>query len=339
MTAAPHPPPQPKPVRAAALLLVVCGLCLTLIWIALASGARPLPPAVLVQALVAPEPGNFDHIALWQFRLPRVLAAALAGGALALSGMLLQSAIRNPLAEPQILGLNAGAVLMVTLATALGLAEGWGRPALASTGAFLAFALVMAIASAGRGGPTPIKVTLCGIVISAFAAAITSAVLILDPDTMARLRVWLAGDLGGTNWTMLRAVVPIWTMAVLMALWIGPGLSILALGEVVATGLGLRVRRLRVMAMICAACLCGAAVSLAGPVGFLGLLVPHILAPFTRARPLLAPLAALPLGAALLVGADTMARRLIAPAELSTGVMTGFFGAIVFIVIVSRTIR
>lgn len=338
--------PAPTPARAAPrrwagiallpVLVLTLGLAAAL---GLGLGARPLTPDALFAALFAYDPQNFDHVALWQFRLPRVLGAALAGSGLALSGMVLQSAIRNPLAEPQLLGLNAGAVLFVTLATSFGLSTGWGRSLVAASGAFAVFAVVIATSYSGRGGLSPLKVTLCGIVVSAFAGAVTSAVLILDRATMSALRIWLAGDLGGIGWADLRAALPLWAVGVGMALLVAPRLSLIAMGDAIATGLGVPVHRTRLTAMLAAAALCGAAVTLAGPIGFLGLIIPHVLRPFTGAALRLGFVAALPAGAALLIAADTLARSLIAPVELATGVMTGFLGAAVFILLVLRTVR
>lgn len=332
-------PPARSGASGPGLLLLLVLLLLAVAGAALCIGARPLTPAIVRDALLAYDGGNFDHVALWQFRLPRIAAAALAGSGLALSGLVLQTAIRNPLAEPQLLGLNAGAVLFVVLAAGLGLGAVWGRGLLAATGAFAVFGLVMAIAGAGRGGLAPLRVTLCGIVVSALAGAITSAVLILDRDTMSELRIWLAGDLGNPGWAEVTGILPLWSAGVGMALAVAPQLSVLAMGDTVATGLGVRILRARLLAMAAAALLCGAAVTLAGPIGFLGLIVPHLLRPFTRAKLRLGLVAALPAGAMLLIAADILARRLIAPAELATGVMTGSFGAAVFILMVARLLR
>jgi iron complex transport system permease protein len=306
----------------------------------LAIGARSLSPDDVIAAFLAYDPGNFDHHALWQFRLPRLLAAIVVGACLALSGALLQTMVRNPLAEPQLLGLNAGASLAVVTVSVFGTAmPDVSRPLIAAAGATVAFCLTMGLSGIGRGGPTPLKMTLCGIIVSAFASSLTSALLLLDEQAIEELRLWLSGDLGGQSLARLTTVLPFASVGAVLAFLIAPKLELLALGDDVARGLGVSLGRTRLITALSAALLSGAAVSLAGPIGLIGLVVPHLLRQALQdglRRLLLACLIAGPL---LLIVADLLARNMIAPVEISTGVMTGFAGAIAFIALVVRYLR
>lgn len=305
-------------------------------------GTRYIAPQAVIRALLEYDPRNFDHRVIVDLRLLRLVGALLTGAALGVAGVLLQSAIRNPLGEPHILGLNAGAALAVVASTALGVSGSsllTGRPPIAACGAALLFAVVMLLASAGRSGLTPLKVTLCGVALSAFASSVTAAILILDEQTLLAMRTWLAGDLAGQSWEVTRAAALPALVGLMLAVWIAPRLNLLALGDLVASGLGVNIARTRLLGLVSAALLCGAAVSVAGPVGFIGLLVPHILRRGgVEDIRLAVPLAAL-CGALLLLLADIAARMLVAPQELATGVMTALVGAPVFIFIASRLFK
>ena len=196
--------------RLALLLLTLLLIAGSLVHLGL--GARWIAPQTVLQALLEYNPRNFEQRIIVELRLVRLAAALLTGAALGVAGLLLQTVIRNPLGEPHILGLNAGASLAVVATSALGLSLGAfpaARPLTAACGAALLFGGVMALASAGRGGATPLRITLCGVALSAFASAVTAAILILDEQTLLAMRTWLAGDLAGLNWSTLRtALVP-----------------------------------------------------------------------------------------------------------------------------------
>ena len=326
------------PVATRLLLLTIATLIIALAHAAL--GARPIGAGALAQALLAFDPAQFEHQILWHFRLPRLLAAMVAGAGLALCGALLQSIVRNPLAEPQLLGLNAGAALAVVLATTL-LSDGLGaaRPMVAALGALGAFATVLALASAGRAGPTPLKLILCGVAVSGLCGAVTAAVLLLDESTLLELRHWLAGDLAGQGFAQLWPVLPAFAPAMAAAFLLAPSLASLSLGDAVATGLGLHPNRLRLGALLAAALLCGSAVTLAGPIGFLGLLVPQVVRRLIGGGLRAQLLGCLLGGPALLLAADLLARTVLLPRELATGIVTGLLGAPFFILIVARGLR
>ncbi len=318
-----------------ALLLVSSLLCIGAI-IHLGLGARAIAPRVVVEALLHYDPRNFDHRIIVNLRLTRLLAALLTGAALGAAGLLLQTVIRNPLGEPHILGLNAGATLAVVVCSAIGITAGVSQPLAAALGAAALFGLVMLLASAGRAGATAMKITLCGVALSAFASAITASILILDEQTLQAMRTWLAGDLSGICLATLQIASIPTLLGILLAGFLAPRLNILALGDRVASGLGVPVARTRVFGVIAIALLCGAAVSVAGPIGFIGLVVPHVIRRWAGQDIRTGLLLALPTGALLLLSADILARWLLAPQELATGVMTAMVGAPVFIAIAVR---
>ncbi|EPB2168377.1 iron ABC transporter permease [Klebsiella aerogenes] len=323
--------------RLAMLLLTLMLIAGSLIHLGL--GARWIAPQTVLQALIEYDPRNFDHRIIVDLRLVRLAAALLTGAALGVAGVLLQTVIRNPLGEPHILGLNAGASLAVVATSALGLSVGdfpAARPLTAACGAALLFGGVMALASAGRGGATPLRITLCGVAISAFASAVTAAILILDEQTLLAMRTWLAGDLAGLNWATLQAALVPALSGMGLALLLAPRLNVLALGDKVAIGLGVNLVQTRLLGLAAIALLCGAAVAVAGPIGFVGLVVPHVVRRLiTQDIRLALPLAA-PVGALVLVLADIAARTIVAPQELATGAMTALVGAPLFIFIAAR---
>ncbi|MGM8524796.1 FecCD family ABC transporter permease [Enterobacter asburiae] len=192
-------------------------------------GARFIAPQTVVEAFFHFDPRNFDHNVIIKLRLLRLCAAMVTGAALGVAGVLLQSVIRNPLGEPHILGLNAGAALAVVITSALGLSLPFGRPLVAAAGAAALFLLVLMFSSSGRTGLTPMKVTLCGVAMSAFASSITAAVLILDEQTLLAMRTWLAGDLAGINVQTLRSALWAATAGFVLAIGLSPSLNMLAL--------------------------------------------------------------------------------------------------------------
>ncbi|MDV0595631.1 MULTISPECIES: iron ABC transporter permease [unclassified Enterobacter] len=302
-------------------------------------GARVIPPLTVVQAFFDFNPHNFDHNVIIKLRLLRLCDAMVTGAALGVAGVLLQSVIRNPLGEPHILGLNAGAALAVVLTSALGMTLPFGRPLVAAAGAAALFLLVLMFSSSGRTGLTPMKVTLCGVALSAFASSVTAAVLILDEQTLLALRTWLAGDLAGVKQETLRSAL--WAAAggFVLAIGVSPSLNMLALGDRMAQGLGVSLLRTRLLALLSIALLCGAAVSIAGPIGFIGLVVPQLIRRLVSVDlRVMVPLSAL-CGALVLLLADIAARTLFTPWELATGIMTALVGAPIFIFMASRMFK
>lgn len=302
-------------------------------------GARVIAPQTVVQALLHFDPRNFDHNVIVRLRLIRLAAAMVTGAALGVAGVLLQSVIRNPLGEPHILGLNAGAALAVVLTSALGFTLPFGRPLIAAVGAAALFMLVLTFSSSGRTGLTPMKITLCGVAMSAFASSITATVLILDEQTLLAMRSWLAGDLAGLNAEIVRSASWVAAVGVALALWLSPSLNMLALGDRMAQGLGVSLLKTRLLALLAITLLCGAAVSIAGPIGFIGLVVPQLIRRLVSVDlRVMVPLSAL-CGALVLLLADIAARTLFTPYELATGIMTALVGAPLFILMASRMFK
>ena len=302
-------------------------------------GARVIAPQTVVQALLHFDPRNFDHNVIVRLRLIRLAAAMVTGAALGVAGVLLQSVIRNPLGEPHILGLNAGAALAVVLTSALGFTLPFGRPLIAAVGAAALFMPALTFSSSGRTGLTPMKITLCGVAMSAFASSITATVLILDEQTLLAMRTWLAGDLAGLNAEIVRSASWVAAVGVALALWLSPSLNMLALGDQMAQGLGVSLLKTRLLALLAIALLCGAAVSIAGPIGFIGLVVPQLIRRLVSVDlRVMVPLSAL-CGALVLLLADIAARTLFTPYELATGIMTALVGAPLFILMASRMFK
>ncbi|HDR2835640.1 TPA: iron ABC transporter permease [Enterobacter mori] len=302
-------------------------------------GARVIAPRTVVDAFFYFDPRNFDHNVIIRLRLLRLCAAMVTGAALGVAGVLLQSVIRNPLGEPHILGLNAGAALAVVITSALGLSLPFGRPLVAAVGAAALFLLVLTFSSSGRTGLTPMKVTLCGVAMSAFASSVTAAILILDEQTLLAMRTWLAGDLAGLSAGTIGSAAGVAAAGFALALWLSPSLNMLALGDRMAQGLGVSLLKTRLFALLAIALLCGAAVSIAGPIGFIGLVVPQLIRRLVTVDiRAMVPLSAL-CGALVLLLADVAARTLFTPYELATGVMTALVGAPVFIFLASRMFK
>jgi len=327
------------------LPLIALGLVaviLTLALVELSYGAISFAPATLFKALFHYQPRVFSDRIIVDIRLLHALVAALVGACLAMAGHLLQTIIRNPLGEPHIFGLNAGASLAVVACSALGQAlwlSPYLRPLIAATGGGLLFSLVLLASYLGRQGSTLVTTTLCGITLSAFAASLTSLILLFDEQTLQATLLWLNGDISGLNWQALGAVLPVFIIALLLALYVCPALSALQLGEHIAGALGVRIRHSRRIGLCAIALFCGCAVSLAGPIGFIGLIVPNIVRQLITLQPRCALGFNALLGAALLMAADIAAQHLLSQQTLATGTVTALLGAPVFIVLAVRFFR
>lgn len=308
--------------------LVALALCLLA---SIGLGAADIRPGTAWAALVAFD-GSTEHLIIRTVRVPRALIAAAVGASLAVAGALMQGLTRNPLASPGILGVNAGAALAVVGAVFL---LKTGSLALyawfAFAGAGLAAAAVYLLGSIGRGGPTPLKLTVAGAALTALLSSLTTAVLILSQRTLDEIRFWLAGSVAGRDLSLFLQVAPYPAVGLVVALLLGRQITTLGLGEDVAKGLGQRTAWVKAAAACCVVLLAGGAVAVAGPIGFVGLVVPHVVRFFVGVdyRWIL-PYAAL-LGAILLLLADVGARLVIKPQELPVGVMTALLGAPFFI--------
>lgn len=299
---------------------------------ALAAGSHPLGPATVARVLTGHEHGLAGTL-VWQIRLPRALAAFAVGGLLALSGTLLQALTRNPLADPYILGISGGASVAALAALLAGL-SGAAVSASALTGALLAMLAVFGLGH-GRGAWTETRLLLTGVVVAAGCGAVVSLLLALSPQAnLAAMLFWLLGDLDGARAPGTALVT---LGAGLLVAWpLARSLNLYARGEPVAAALGENVRALRYALFLLASLLTAAAVALAGPIGFIGLVVPHLLRllGITDHRRLLVDAALA--GGILLTLADTAARTVAAPTQLPVGVITALLGVPLFLLLLAR---
>ncbi len=270
-------------------------------------------------------------------RIPRTVLAMLVGAALALSGAGMQAVTRNPVADPGVLGVSTGASLaVVTAIVTTGMSDPYWYLAVAVGGAFLTAIFVYAIGSMGFGGPTPLKIALSGAATAAALTCLISAVLLPRLDAMQQFQHWQVGGVGGADWQRIGVVAPVLIVGALLITACAGGMNSLALGDDVATGLGANVFRTRLLTGAAAVVLAGAATAVAGPIAFVGLLVPHACRVVADVdyRWLL-PFSAIA-GAALLVLSDVVGRLVMRPDEVDVGVVTALIGAPVFIWIVRK---
>jgi iron complex transport system permease protein len=282
--------------------------------------------------------GSEDDLIIRTLRVPRALVAALVGAALAVAGAIIQGLTRNPLADPWILGIEAGAAFAVVCSVFLLGASSLTTYALF---AFLggAIAAVVVYALGTLGGMSPMKLVVAGAALATLLSSLKTAVLILNQQTLEEIRFWLAGSVAGRDLTLLLQVLPYIGVGLLLAFALGLQITALTLGDDVATGLGLRTSWLKVLCVVAVVLLAGSAVAIAGPIGFVGLVIPHVARFFVGVdyRWVL-PYSAL-LGAMLLVSADIAARLVLRPQELPVGIMTALVGAPFFIYLARKRIK
>ncbi|WP_146360574.1 FecCD family ABC transporter permease [Arthrobacter yangruifuii] len=334
--AAPAGPQTPGSRRRAGLLLLTLLVLGLACGASVAIGARPIAPGTVWDAVTAFDPSNGDHAVVLS-RIPRTVLGVLAGAALGLAGAAMQGVARNPLADPGILGVNAGAAFAVVLGIyVFGVTRLTGYVWFALAGATAAAVVVYLVASLGREGATPVKLALAGAALSAGLMSLLSAVLVSSQQTLDTFRFWQVGSVSGRDWDTILAVLPFLAAGALIAVSTGRVLNGLSLGDDVARGLGQRVGLSRGITALGVVLLCGAATAAAGPIAFIGLVIPHVVRSFTGPdyRWIL-PFSML-LAPALLVSADVAGRVLLPPGEIPVGVTTAVIGAPVFIWLVRR---
>jgi iron complex transport system permease protein len=296
-------------------------------------GSLPVPPAALL------DPTHPLH-PVTEARIDRTVLGVVVGVALGVAGACLQGLTRNPLADPGILGINAGAAMAMVVAMAwFGASSVPAFVLVAFAGAAAAMLLVHGVAALGRDGATPGRVTIAGAAVTAALTSLVSAVLLLDGQTMESFRYWQVGTLGGRPLSVVTDALPVLTAGLLLAAACVRRLDALALGDDVASGLGAPVVRSRLLVGLAATLLAGGATALAGPIGFVGLLVPHaarLLAGPAHARVL--PLSAV-LGTVLVLLADTAGRVVLPPGEMQVGIMTAIVGLPAFVGLLRRGAR
>lgn len=321
------------------LLIGLGGLIMTLA-VSITLGAAEIEVRTVYEAIFQFDEAVFNHLIIRTVRLPRVVAGMVIGMGLAIAGAIMQGLTSNPLASPSILGINAGASFAVVLGVYL-----LGSPPLlmygilAISGASVAAISVYTLASLGRGGITPVKLTLAGVIFTTFTSAFTTAILVLDQDTLDQIRFWTVGSLAGRDWEIIMWMLPFIMIGVVGSLLISRQITTISLGEDIAKGLGQNTTRIKVVAAVIVILLAGGSVALTGPVGFVGLIVPHIVRAICGVdyRWVL-PYSAI-VGALLVILADSLGRIVLRPQEVPIGVMLAFVGAPFFIYLARWKVR
>jgi iron complex transport system permease protein len=321
-----------------ALWLLAAVVVLALVTLAsFAIGARGLALDTVWQALTQFDPADGDH-AVVHARIPRTVLGLLAGAALGLAGAAMQGVARNPLADPGIIGINAGAALaVVTGIYVFGVSSLTGYIWFAFVGAAAAAVVVYLIASLGRDGATPVKLALAGAALSAGLFSLMNVILVSSRDTLDRFRFWQVGGIAGRDWSVILPGLPFLLLGAVIVLATGRILNNLALGDDIARGLGQRVGLARGITALGIVLLCGSATALAGPIGFVGLIVPHAVRFLTGPDYRWILPFSLVLAPALLLTADVIGRVVLLPGEVPAGIMTALVGAPVFVWLVRRS--
>ncbi|MFD4792706.1 FecCD family ABC transporter permease [Streptomyces anulatus] len=333
---------RPARWRPALLVAAIGALLVLLCLLSLGLGALSIPPGDVLKALTGQPTGPRVEDVIRSVRVPRTALGLAAGAALGLSGCVMQALTRNPLADPGILGVSAGAAFAIVLAAGVaGIGSLLGYIWFAFAGAMAASVVVYLLGRLGRSGSTPVKLALAGVAVTAVLSSLTSAVVLTDPAALDRFRFWSAGSLADQDASTVLRVLPFLGLGALLALASAPALNSLALGDDVAASLGRRLGLVRLQGVVAVTLLTGAAVAVIGPVVFIGLVVPHVarvLAQYAGLGPdhrWLLPLSAA-LAAALLLGADILGRVIARPVEVQAGIIVAFIGGPFFIALVRR---
>lgn len=315
--------------------VVVLLLLLSLLVLSIMIGATNIAPSVVWDALFNPS-NDIDQFAIRDYRLPRTIVGLAVGVALGLSGALIQALTRNPLADPGILGVHAGASFTVTVAVGLlGVRDVQGFMWFAFAGALVVTLLVLALGST-RQGSSPVVMVLAGVCVGAVLGGAREALQLTNPDAFDALRSWNAGSLMGRPLEVAWPILPFFVIALVLAFVVAGPLNAMALGDELAVAQGVRLARTRVLAIISLTLLAGGATAIAGPIGFVGLMVPHV------ARWIVGPhqrwiyAYSLLLAPSLLLASDILGRVAMPPGELPVGIVTAFVGAPVLMILARR---
>ncbi|MBO8164014.1 MAG: iron ABC transporter permease [Brevibacillus sp.] len=300
-------------------------------------GKTPIPFATAMGALVAYDESLNEHLIILTERFPRAVIGTVIGASLAVAGAVMQALTRNPLASPSVFGINAGSLFFVVLAiTFLSVSSLVHLMWFAFLGAAISSALVYALGSMGKDGLTPVKIVLAGSAITALFLSLTQGFLVMNERGLHEVLFWMAGSVSGRTLDMLQPVLPYMVLAGLIALFMGKAINILITGEEIAKGLGQRTTLVKATLAVIIVLLAGGSVAVAGNIGFVGLITPHICRGLVgNDYRWLIPYSAV-FGAILLLIADVAARFIIPPQEIPIGVMTAFIGTPFFIYLARR---
>lgn len=325
------------------LVALLAAALTTLCLLSIALGALSIPLDQVVRALVGHPSSRLVDNVIWTVRVPRTVLGLSAGAALGLSGALMQALTRNPLADPGVLGVSAGASFGIVVAVAVfGFGSLYDYVWFAFAGALATSVLVFLLGRVGGPGGTPVKLALSGVAVTFLLFSLTNAIVLTDPDALDRYRFWSAGSLADQDGAVVVRILPFLAVGAVLALTAAPALNSLALGDDVAASLGRRVGLVRLQGAVAVMLLTGASVAVIGPVVFLGLVVPHVarvLAQYAGLGPdhrWLLPLSAA-LAPCLLLTADIIGRVVDRPTEIQAGVLVAFVGGPFFIALVRRS--
>ncbi|MEO5793942.1 MAG: iron chelate uptake ABC transporter family permease subunit [Rhodoferax sp.] len=330
--------PARRAARGLGLLLLVAAL-LALVLASISLGTRPIPLARLWQLLWQPD-GSVESSIVWQMRMPRTALGLAVGAALGVAGGLMQALTRNPLADPGLLGINAGAALAVVLSMSLlGISNYLGYVGFALLGALLAAVGVYVLSSGAAPSTQRVRLLLAGMAISTSLGSCTGIVTLFDTTTFDAYRFWVVGALDGRSTEVLWPMLPLVLVGCTIALCQARALDAMALGDEFGQALGLRLKPVRIWSFTAIALLCGAATAAAGPIAFVGLVIPHavrlLVGPHWR---WILPYGLLA-GPVLVLGSDVVGRLIAVPSEIEVGIVTAFIGAPVLLALVHRDRR
>nr|WP_234974199.1 iron chelate uptake ABC transporter family permease subunit [Williamsia sterculiae] len=312
---------------------VLLAVCLS----SIAVGTKYIALPVVWDALFAYDPSVHDQLLVHDLRVGRTALGVLVGVAMAAAGTLMQAMTRNPLADPGLLGVNAGAAFCVALAVgALGLSGMLSQVWFAFLGAVIATVVVYVLGSRGRGGATPVRLTLVGVAVGALLTGVTSGLTLLDPQAFEQMRWWSSGSLANRALSLTGSISPFVMVGLLLAFAVTPSLNAMAMGDDVARALGANITRTRVLGLVAVTLMCGGATAAAGPIGFVGLMIPHLARRIVGTDQRWIMAYSLVGGPILVLLADIAGRLIVRPGEMPAGVVTAFVGAPVLIVMIRR---
>ena len=318
-------------------LVVAVAVLTVAVMLSIGVGARPIAAPTIWDALWSYDDALDEHVMVAELRVPRTVTGLVVGPALGLCGALIQAYTRNPLADPGILGVNAGATFAVTMAVGfLGVAAPLGYVWFALAGAGAVTVVVYALGAVGGGRATPAKITLAGVAISAVLGGLTTAIVLGNRDTFDDLRFWGVGSIGGRQLDIVLSFAPLILIGLALGLAVARPLNALALGDELAASLGVRTRRIRVLVIVAVTLLAGTATALAGPIGFVGLMVPHMVRWFVGPDQRWILVYTIVVAPVLLLLSDVLGRVILPSGELRVGLVTAVIGAPVLILLARR---
>jgi iron complex transport system permease protein len=315
-------------LRLVGLVLAIAILAVIVV-VSIGVGARDIAPATIWSAITAFDIANDEHVMIQELRVPRTVVGLIVGPALGVCGALIQAYTRNPLADPGILGVNAGATFGVAAAP---LAYVW----FALAGAAAITIVVYVLGSLGGSGATPVKLTMAGVALSAVLGGMTSAIILSNRATFDDMRFWGVGAIGGRSLDVVLSFAPLIVVGLALAVYVARPLNALALGDDLGISLGVKTRRTRVIVVVAVTLLAGTATALAGPIGFIGLMVPHAVRWFVGPDQRWIIAFTIVLSPILLLVADIVGRIILPSGELRVGLVTGIIGAPVLILLARR---